>query len=178
MSSIKLFGLRGSTCTRRVLAVLEETGLPYEFYRVDWDGLEHKSADWIATKQPFGRIPVLRDGDYQIYESRAIARYLASAYDKTDTLYPSNPKIRGKIEQWISVEQSYYVAAEDLVVQVIFTPMKGGVPEQAKVQDAETRLHHALSIIDNHLASSQFFVGDNFTVAGKIQKQMKLFQFY
>lgn len=166
MSQLKVFGLRGSTCTRRVLTTLEEIGQVYDFETVGMEQM--KTPDYLATKQPFGKVPVLQDGpDYQIYESRAIARYIASTYDKTGTLYPTDAKIRGVIEQWISVEQSYYNAAEDLAVQLIFAKMKGFPSDPVKVKDAEERLEKALGVLDARLAKSKFLAGDNFTVAGK-----------
>jgi glutathione S-transferase len=166
MSQLKLFGLRGATCTRRVLATLEEIGLPYEFETV---GLETmKTPDYIANRQPFGKIPALQDGEnYRIFESRAIARYIASAYDKTGTLYPTDAKIRGIIEQWISVEQSYYNAAEDLASQLVFAKKRGLPSDENKVKEAEKRLEQVLAVLDARLATSKFLAGDHFTVAGK-----------
>jgi glutathione S-transferase len=163
MSQVKVFGLRASTCTRRVLTTLEEIGLPFDFETIGFE--KTKTPEYLANKQPFGKVPVLQDGDYQIYESRAIARYLASAYDKTGTLYPTDAKIRGVIEQWISVEQSYYNAAEDLAVQLIFAKMRGFPSDDAKVKDAEGRLEQALVVLDARLAKSKFLAGENFTVA-------------
>jgi glutathione S-transferase len=55
---LKLFGHPFSTCTKRVLTVLEETGTPYEIVRVDVLGGEHKGDAFLA-RQPFGQIPVL-----------------------------------------------------------------------------------------------------------------------
>ncbi len=166
MSQLKLFGLRGSTCTRRVLATLEEINTPYEFEAVFLDTI--KSPEYIANRHPLGKIPALQDGnDYRIYESRAIVRYIASAYDRTGTLYPSDPKVRGIIEQWISVEQCYYNAAEDLAFNLIFAKRRGFPSDEAKIKEAEKRLEQVLAVLDAHLAKSKFLAGDTFTVAGK-----------
>ena len=77
---IKLHGMNMSTCTRRVRCVLEEMGLPYEVVLVDLAKGEHKQTAYLAI-QPFGQIPVLEDVDgTQIFESRAIMRYLLKKY--------------------------------------------------------------------------------------------------
>ncbi|CAF2052624.1 unnamed protein product [Rotaria magnacalcarata] len=69
-----------STCTQRVRCVLEEMGLPYEIFLVDLSKGEHKQTTHLAI-QPFGQIPVLEDIDgTQIFESRAIMRYLLKKY--------------------------------------------------------------------------------------------------
>lgn len=60
-------------------------------------------AEFLEKHNPFGQIPSLHDGDYHVFESRAIITYLASAYDKNHTLYPDDPKLRGLVENWIQV---------------------------------------------------------------------------
>src|SRR5262245_48391625 len=72
---LKVHGHPFSTCTRKVLMTLAETETPYEFSVVDFAKGEHKQAPHLE-KQPFGRIPVLEDGAFSFFESRAICRYL------------------------------------------------------------------------------------------------------
>ena len=116
--------------------------------------------------QPFGKIPALTDGDYHVYESRAIAIYLASAYDKTGTLYPSDAKLRGLVEQWLSVDYSYFDAAGTLVYELYFKKWYGAPTDDAKVAEADVKLHQVLAVLDKHLTGKTFLVGDNITVAG------------
>jgi len=47
---------------------------------------------------PQAQIPVMKDGDYYLYESNAIAKYLIG--DTPTPLYPADAKIRGHIDQW------------------------------------------------------------------------------
>lgn len=135
-----------STCSRRGFTVAEElgtslnnivkltmflSGVAYELVPVDFGKGEHKSAEYREKYQPFGQIPVLLDGDYQVFESRAIARYIADAHGKPDnTLYPKDPKKRALVEQWISVEQSHFNCVDQIVGQLFFAPMFGGQPNQ------------------------------------------------
>ena len=55
---LKLYGLSGSTCTRRAAVVLEEKQVPYEFIPIDMAKGEHKQAEY-TKKQPFGQVPYL-----------------------------------------------------------------------------------------------------------------------
>ena len=77
MATIKVVGSAGSTCARTVIATLEESGLAWELQPVNFAVGEHKSAEYLAKQQPFGQIPVIWNGDFRLFESRAIAGYAA-----------------------------------------------------------------------------------------------------
>jgi len=72
---LKIYGHPMSTCTRKVLFTLNETNTPYELTVVDFAKGEHKQAAHLAH-QPFGQLPALTDGAFEMYESRAMARYI------------------------------------------------------------------------------------------------------
>jgi len=165
MASIKVYGLHVSLRTRSVLATLEELALPFEFISTDFTKMKTQE---FLVKQPWGKVPVLEDGsNFQLYESRAIIRYLVNAYDRTGALYPSEPKARAVVDQWISIEQSYYCAAEELISELIFGPLFGNTANDEKVKAAEVRLAKVLEVMDAHLDKSKFMGGDHFTIAGK-----------
>lgn len=77
--TLKLYGITQSTCTRRVITVLNEKNVDYELIPVNFATLEHKQPPYLA-KQPFGKVPVLDDDGFLVYESRAIAKYIAKKY--------------------------------------------------------------------------------------------------
>ena len=81
---LTLVGFAASTCTRRVKTVLEEKGVPYEFKVVDGSKGEHKTEAFLQ-KQPFGQVPYIDDDGFILYESRAIARYIAAKYRNQGT---------------------------------------------------------------------------------------------
>ena len=61
--AIKLYGYDPSTCTRRVMTVLEEKGLDYKFVPVDVFAGAHKTEEYTNNFHPFNKIPVLVDED-------------------------------------------------------------------------------------------------------------------
>ncbi|KAK8966176.1 Glutathione S-transferase 3 [Platanthera guangdongensis] len=63
---LKLYGLPVSTCTGRVVAVIEELGLEYELVPVDLSAGEHKRPAFME-RNPFGQIPALKDGDLVLF---------------------------------------------------------------------------------------------------------------
>jgi glutathione S-transferase len=92
---IKVHGVVQSTCTRRVLTALIEKGVPYELVAVNFQAAEHKSAPFLAM-QPFGKIPVLDDDGFLVYESRAICKYIAKKYASQGTkLIPAEDDLKG-----------------------------------------------------------------------------------
>ena len=72
---IKIFGHPLSTCTRKVLMTLAETGTPYELVTVDFATRDHKKPPHL-NRQPFGQVPAIDDDGFAFYESRAICRYI------------------------------------------------------------------------------------------------------
>eukprot|EP01121_Diplochlamys_sp_Union-15-3_P012118 TRINITY_DN3590_c1_g2_i2.p1 TRINITY_DN3590_c1_g2~~TRINITY_DN3590_c1_g2_i2.p1 ORF type:complete len:216 (-),score=41.79 TRINITY_DN3590_c1_g2_i2:17-664(-) len=168
MSNITVVGIPLSTCTRRVLTVLEETGTSYTLKPVDFAKGEHKSPEYIAKEQPFGQIPVLHDGSFKLYESRAIIRYLAAKYDKTKTLLPQDPESLGLVEQFISVESSNY-KADEIVYEKVFKKWRGGEADQAIVDAAFAKVARVYEVLEEHLKNKSgnkgFLVGDHLTLA-------------
>lgn len=62
--------------TARVLVTILEKELPYELIFVDIAKGEQKKEDYLKM-QPFGKVPVMDDDGFVMFESRAICRYLA-----------------------------------------------------------------------------------------------------
>ncbi len=72
----------------------EETGLPYRERLIS---VMDKPADW-RSEQPFGQVPVLRDGDIHLFESGAILLHLA---EKTGKLLPAAGQARADALSWL-----------------------------------------------------------------------------
>lgn len=165
MSTYKLLGHHGSTCARAVIATCVEVGAGYDLQTIDLTKAEHKSADFLKQHQPFGQVPVLYDGEYRLFESRAIMRYLASKH-KADALYPTDLKQRGLVEQWLSVNQSNEGPIVAIVSEFFFSPfLTGSTPDQAKVPDFKAKLNALLDILEAQLSKTSYLAGDKFTLA-------------
>lgn len=156
---IKLYGHPASTCTRKVLATLAETGTPYEMVVVDFATGEHKKEPHLS-RQPFGKVPALDDDGFQMYESRAMCRYLnAKAGGK---LVPSDARGLALMEQWISFETSYFTSP---VMKFVYQHIFGRAQEPAVLEQASAELDHVLKLMDARLGQSAYLAGDAFTLA-------------
>ena len=96
---LKILGKASSINVRKVLWTCDELGLPFE--REDWGSgfRATDTADYLALN-PNAMVPVIRDGDFVLWESNAIIRYLAAAYGD-GALLPAAPRERAKAEQWM-----------------------------------------------------------------------------
>ncbi len=75
---------------------LEKLKVPYECRRVFPLEGDHKKPEFLKLN-PQHTIPVYKDGDFVLNESRAILAYLATVHDD-DKLYPKDPKVRAKVD--------------------------------------------------------------------------------
>ncbi|GJP40975.1 hypothetical protein CLOM_g628 [Closterium sp. NIES-68] len=168
MAPVKVYGLNMSTCTKRVLTTLEEKAVTeYEVVPVDLGKGEHKSEEF-KKKQPFGVIPYLDDGEVQVFESRAIARYIADKNSSQGTdLLGSTLKERALVNQWLEVEaQNYNPPISALIAEKVFKPMfGGGEPDEAKAAELKAKLSVVLDVYEAHLTSSEYLAGSAFSLA-------------
>jgi glutathione S-transferase len=155
---MKLYGHPMSTCTRKVLVTLAETATPYELVTLDFAIGEHKQEPHLA-RQPFGKMPAIDDDGFALYESRAICRYLA---EKAGALVPRDSRDRARMEQWISVEQSY---ASSPMMKFVFKYVFQRPQEAAVLEAAQAEIEHVVSVLDKNLATRPYLAGEDFSVA-------------
>src|ERR1700733_5448255 len=98
MATMKLYGFP-PTRSIRVLWMLRELGVDFEFVNVNLVAGENRSQEFLALN-PAGKLPVLVDGDFVLTESVAIVVYLAEKYaDKG--LLPANLEARARVNRWL-----------------------------------------------------------------------------
>ncbi|HYP97604.1 MAG TPA: glutathione S-transferase N-terminal domain-containing protein [Polyangiaceae bacterium] len=156
---MKIFGHPASTCTRKVLMTLNETKTPFEFVLVDFAKGEHKQPPHLA-RQPFGQVPALDDDGFEMYESRAMARYIDGKAGAP--LTPKEAQARALMEEWISIETSNYSGhAMKFIYHSVFK--REQAPEVLK--HAGAGLDLAYGTMDKRLASSPYLAGESFSIA-------------
>ncbi|KAL0361678.1 UNVERIFIED_CONTAM: Glutathione S-transferase F9, partial [Sesamum radiatum] len=116
---------------------------------------------------PFGVLPVIQDGDYTLYESRAIIRYYAEKYKSQGTeLLGRTMEERGLVEQWLEVEaHNFQPPLYDLVIHVLFDGKRGVTPDQKRIKEDEEKLARVLDVYEQRLSTSKYLAGDSFSLA-------------
>ncbi|MCO5591844.1 hypothetical protein L7F22_045837 [Adiantum nelumboides] len=150
----------------RVLATLLEKDVPFDLVPVNLMKGEHKQPPFLAL-QPFGLIPVLQEEDFTLFESRAIARYVAEKYEKQGSaLYGSTIAERALIEQWIEVEgQNYAPAGHPIFYQLVIGPMRGVPTDVALVEESLVKFEKVLDIYEERLGKTPYLGGESFSLA-------------
>lgn len=101
---LQILGKASSINVRKVLWACAELGLPFE--REDWgSGFRATDVAEFVALNPNAMVPVIRDGEFVLWESNSIIRYLAGRY-AGEWLYPGDPCERARCDQWIDWQAS------------------------------------------------------------------------
>ena len=163
---VKVYGPVKAACPQRVLACLVEFGVDFEVMNVDLDAGEHKRPDFLS-RQPFGQVPVIEDGDFRLFESRAIIRYLAAKYaDGGPNLLGSTLEERALVDQWLEIEaHNFNELVYTLVLQLVILPRMGERGDLALAHICEQKLGKVLDVYEQRLGRNNYLAGVSFSLA-------------
>jgi glutathione S-transferase len=165
MADITLLGLRISVYTRIACLALEEKGIDYELREVDIFADEGPPADYLALN-PFGTIPTLLHGDFVLYETSAINRYI-DEISPGASLQPPAPRERARMNQVIGILDSYGYRPMvwDVYVQRIVVPTAGGAADEACIAAALPGLRTLLDQLARWRGERGYLAGQALTLA-------------
>jgi len=159
--ALELWWGSGSPYSWRALLALEYKALPYASHLVQFAKQEHKSPQMLAMN-PRGRVPVLKDGEFVVFESLGILQYLDRKYPERP-LFGATAEEAGTIARVISEYQSY---VEDQIMKIIYAILFQGVEERT---DEVARAMHIVAsearTIEGRLTQSHWLVGESFSAA-------------
>jgi glutathione S-transferase len=164
MSKIVVHSIPGSPFGRAVLLALEEKAASYRLAAVAPGTL--RSAEHLA-RHPFGRVPVLDDGDFRLYETQAILRYI----DRTMpgmALTPADPRAAARMDALMNVNDWYlfHGVANVIALQRVVGPRLLGLkPDEAAIAAAMPRAEVVFAELARLLGDGAYFVGDAPTLA-------------
>jgi glutathione S-transferase len=160
---LKLWGRTNSINVKKVLWMLDELGQPYD--RVD-AGMEHgrvNDADYRAMN-PNGRVPTLEDGDFVLWESNSVLRYLAMKYQSP--LYPADPAARASADRWMDWQLTTLGPAErNLFWGLVRTPPEKR--DMAQIEAAAQAAGECWAIVDGWITrhGGPYLDGATMTIA-------------
>lgn len=160
--AIKIYGDPGSGSRRRVTAAAAAMGIDIEIVNIDLFKGESHTPEFLELN-PHGLSPVMVDDDFVLYESAAINLYLAEKANSD--LAGRSAQEKYEILQWMfwSGEQ-WRVFATLTFDEVIGKRFIGQSAEDKIVQLAADKLRAAAAVLDKHLATHTYIVGDRLTL--------------
>lgn len=175
MSAITVYGIPGSPFLRTVEIVLKEKGIDYDFHAMAPG--EHKQPDHLA-RHPFGRIPAFEHGDFALYETQAVVRYIDDIFP-TPPLTPGNPRQRARMNQIIGIIEWYFFpkAAAPIAFNRIIGPRLLGLPaDEAAIAEAMPMARTCFGELDRLLGDKPYLTGDSVSLADiMLAAQLDLF---
>jgi glutathione S-transferase len=160
MATLEIIGNPASTYVRVARMACEEKGVTYDLK----PALPHSPE--VDAIHPFGKIPVMRHGDYELCETKAMATYLDRAFPGPK-LIPDDPRAAAETEKWVSIINTMVdpVWVRRYNFGYIFPKTADGKPDRAVIDAALPELHRQAEILDRGLAKTGSFSGNGFSFA-------------
>jgi glutathione S-transferase len=164
--TIELYVFSPSPRAFKVMAVANHLGLDWTLRFIDLTKGDQKTPQ-CAALNPNMRTPTLTDGDYVLWESNAIGRYLASKRAESG-LMPKDERGRLDVTRWQFWDLAHWEPAclnflrEYVVKPFIF---KSGEPDLDAVARGADVFHRVAKMLDDQLRNKKFVTGDTLTLA-------------
>jgi glutathione S-transferase len=164
MPEFIVHGIPGSPYVRSVLATLEEKGATYRIEPVAAGQL--KSPEHLA-RHAFGRVPVLDHGDFSLYETQAIQRYLDRILPGS-RLTPADPHSAARMDQVMNINDWYlFHGVGDVIIfhRVVGPKLMGLAPDETAIQDAMPAAINVFAELARLLGEQPYFAGNEVSLA-------------
>lgn len=160
---LTIYGSDLSGPANKVRFVANFLGLEYKYHFMNLREGEHKK-EWFLKINPVGKIPAMSDGDFNLFESGAICKYLCEK--ASSELYPKDLKQRAVVNQWIDFSALHIgVNMSKVTFNRVFAPRMNRPVSQESITDGETFLGQQLPIIEQQLSQHKFLCGAQVTLA-------------
>lgn len=161
---VVLRGYQFSVYNRIARVALHEKGVPYETEEVDPFAIDIPR-DYLK-RHPFRRVPVLSHGEFDVYETAAITRYVDAAFGGPD-LMPTRAEVLARVTQVVSIMDIY--GYRPMVRQVfahrVFRPAAGEQSNKTEIVAGIEASLPVLGALDALVSEGHVLDGRTFTLA-------------
>jgi glutathione S-transferase len=163
---IVIHGVPGSPYLRSALLGLEEKGLPYRLNAIE---LETRHSSEYLKLQPFGRIPVMEHGDFRLYETQAILRYIDTLGSASaPALQPRDSRASARMNQIVGIVDWYVfpmisvgITAERLMSHVFWNRP----PDETNIAKSLPNARVCILELARLKGDAPFMTGDSLSIA-------------
>lgn len=159
---LTIWGRITSINVRKAVWAAEELEIPYQ--RIDAGGTFGltKTPEYLSMN-PNSVVPTLVDGDFTLWESNVVVRYLCAKHS-LGNLYPENLQERFNAERWMDWQQTTFSpSGRDAFWQLIRIP--GPEQDVKKIEASIASTNILLDRLEEHLGKQAFVAGSTFTMA-------------
>ena len=164
MSEVIVHTIPGSPFARAVLATLEEKGVPWRIAALRPG--QHRESAHLA-RNAFGRMPVIEHGDFTLYETQAIVRYIDRVWPRP-ALTPEDPRGAARMDQAMNVNDWYLFQGCGSVIgfQRVVGPMLLGLtPDLGAIESAMPNARRVFNELGRLLGDKPYMAGDQLSLA-------------
>ena len=155
-----------SSNSRRVLLTAYHLGLDLELIVVDLSSGQQKTPDYLRLN-PNGRVPLLVDEGFVLWESHAIMQYLADRSPGQD-IYPQDLSARADVNRWLFWSAYHFAPAAGLIIRERVSKKivaGSGAPDPLEIARGEAQFPAVALVLDRHLVGRRWIAQDRLTLA-------------
>jgi glutathione S-transferase len=156
---MKLYQFPLSPNCQKVVALAHEVGVPLETTTVDLFKGQARTPELLA-KNPNGKLPILEDGDFVLWESNAMLGYIAAKADRSD-LAPTTPRERADVDRWLAWSNAHFgPAVRKVAFERVVKKLGGlGAPDEAIVAQGIAEFAQVADALEQSLGSKEYLCG-------------------
>jgi glutathione S-transferase len=155
---MKLYEHPFSSACFKVRAVLHELGLPCELVTIDMAKGQHKSPEHLA-RNPNGKVPVLEDDGFLLWESNAIITYLAAKVPERGLL-PLDARGLASVQQWLQWQATQYgPAVTKVMMETVYAKAFGRPRDEEKLAAGLKEVERDLAVLEKSLEGKEYLCG-------------------
>lgn len=157
---VRLHGFCQSGNTFKVAFLLNALGQPWQAQYVDFMNGATRDPAWRAQTNEMGEAPVLDDGDLRLTQSAVILEYLADRHGRFGARDAAH---RREILRWMYFDNHKFTSY--FATWRFLKSFGAAAPDPAVMAFLKARVEAAFNIVERHLATNTFIVGDEPTIA-------------
>src|SRR5829696_909984 len=153
---MKLYQFALSPNCQKVVALAHEVGLPLERVHMNVFKGELRTAEFLS-KNPNGKIPVLEDDDFVLWESNAMLGYIATKAGRAD-LAPTSPRERANVDRWLAWHNAHFGPAVGKVAFERIVKKLGGLgePDEGMIKKGTEEFAVLADVLDKNLSGKEY----------------------
>jgi glutathione S-transferase len=160
MANLEIIGFPQSTYVRVARMACEEKGVAYDLRPAPPHSPE------VLAIHPFGKIPAMRHGDFELFESKAIGTYLDRMFPGP-RLIPEDARNAALAEQWVSAVNTVIdrTMVRTYLFSYIFPKTADGKPDRKAIDEVTPEVRKQINLLDKAVAKTGYLAGDQFSFA-------------